>query len=60
MSRKKFRIYFFKKFKNKTKCFDIKKTNKLSFRRNYNYKINLIFEIKFRTQKIYELIKNQV
>ena len=60
MLRKKFRIYFFEKFKNKTKCFNIKKTNKLLFRRDYNYKINLIFEIKFRTQKIYELIKNQV
>ena len=60
MSRKKFRIHFFKKFKNKTKCFNIKKTNKLSFRRNYDHKINLIFEIKFRTEKIYELIKNQV
>ena len=60
MSRKKLRIYFFEKFKNKTKCFDVKKTNKLLFRRDHNYKINLIFEIKFRTQKIYELIKNQI
>ena len=60
MSRKKFRIYFFEKFKNKTKCFNVKKTNKLLFRRNYDYKINLIFKIKFRTQKIYELIKNQI
>ena len=57
MSRKKFRIYFFEKFKNKTKCFDVKKTNKLSFCCNYEHKINLIFEIKFRTQKIYELVK---
>ena len=47
MSRKKLRIYFFEKFKNKTKCFDVKKTNKLLFRRDYDYKINLIFEIKF-------------
>ena len=60
MSRKKFRIYFFENFKNKTKCFDVKKTNKLLFRRNYDYKINLIFKIKFRTQKVYELIKNQI
>ena len=58
MLRKKLRIHFFEKFKNKTKCFNVKKTNKLSFRRNYDHKINLIFEIKFRTQKIYELIKN--
>ena len=47
MSRKKLRIHFFEKFKNKTKCFDVKKTNKLLFRRDYDYKINLIFEIKF-------------
>ena len=59
MSRKKLRIYFFEKLKNKTKCFDVKKANKLLFRRDYDHKINLILEIKFRAQKIYELIKNQ-
>ena len=59
MSRKKLRIHFFEKLKNKTKCFDVKKANKLLFRRDYDHKINLILEIKFRAQKIYELIKNQ-
>ena len=60
MSRKKLRIHFFEKFKNKIECFDVKKTNKLLFRCDHDYKINFISKIKFRTQKIYELIKNQI
>ena len=60
MFRKKLRVRFFEKFKNKIKCFDVKKTNKLFRRRNQNYKINLILETKFLFQKVYNLIKNQV
>ena len=60
MSRKKLRVHLFEKLKNKTECFDVKKANKLSSRRDHDHKINLIFEVKPRAQKVYELIKNQV
>ena len=58
--RKKLRARLLEKLKNKVECFDVKKTNKLSRRRDQNYKINLIFETKFLFQKVYNLIKNQV
>ena len=59
MSRKKLRAHLFEELKNKTECFDVKKANKLSSRRDYDHKINLILEVKLRTQKVYELAKNQ-
>ena len=60
ISRKKFKIRFFKKFKNKIECFDVKKVNKLFFYRNVNHKIDLITKTKFLTKKIYDLFKNQI
>ena len=60
ISRKKLRVRFFEKLKNKVKCFDVKKVNKLPRRRDQNHKINLIFKAKLLFQKIYNLIKNQI
>ena len=57
--RKKFKIRFFEKFKNKVECFNVKKINKLFFYRNVNHKIDLISKTKLLTKKytIYLKIK---
>ena len=60
ISIKKIRIRLSKKLKNKTKCFNVKKINKISFRREQNHKIDLIFDVVFKTIKYIDLKKNQM
>ena len=60
MFRKKIKALLFEKFKNKIECFDVKKTNKLFFRREQNYKIEFILETKLFNKRVYELKKKQI
>ena len=59
-SRKKFKVRFFSKFKNKVVCFDVKKINKLFSRCTHDHKIDFISKIKSSNKKIYDLNKNQI
>ena len=59
MSRKKLRAHLPEELKDKAKCFDAKKANKLPPRRDHDHKINLVPGAKPRAQKIYGLTKDQ-
>ena len=58
--RKKIRVRFSLKLKNKIECFNVKKVNKIFFYCDDDYKIDFILETKFSNKKIYDLTKNQI